>query len=451
MAKNFAGLPVGTLLKLTDDRQVKLIRYDSDGDLVVENTSDSSDELCFDPDGTLEYGDSDADNLTIKHVVGISLKDARDGEEMTLADGTKMTVSKTEGGRVWLVEKDSTYQRGFNFDGTHGDGQLKPVVSRQYPADVKPYAGLAAGTKLKLANGHVATVEYYDNADDFKANIGGQTRWYRPDGTLYHGSEAGLNIVGFDDENPHPVRMPLYTNLPRGTKLRLSDGSIVTLNHYDRDGDLRVATAYGSERCYTTDGRRFGSSTDASIIGVVPSAVTSPLLPDIQAAEKALADLKAKAQAHAAAAAKPAMAIGQRWKRADGEIVTLCAYTGPTHEHRKFQAQSGLWYWADHQTDNEHGNPGRFTNQTLVELMPQLKRRWYTLKEFVTFCNTLPRLALRRKLGCTSEAPLSIQPYVSSTRHYFSCAGDDVTSTNFEQFEYSTDGGDSWKKFGIEE
>lgn len=235
-----------------------------------------------------------------------------------------------------------------------------------------------------------------------------------------------------------------------GDIVTLVDGRQGTFRGFDRDGDLIVdSNSFGDGRKYRRDFKHYFNSLPdiASITPPGSTTMATPYDTEIANAEKALADLKAKAIAEAAAkkSALPAMADGQKWRRADGVIVKLSTYSAERGKV-KFAAE-GYWYYDDHRThvNHENGDQGRLT---LVELIPTTYRWYKDLAEFMAFANSLPKAILVRE-GLTGSV-VSARAIVTGNDMFFLKSGPDVRRDDFTRFEYSVDG-TTWKKFGVEE
>lgn len=166
-----------------------------------------------------------------------------------------------------------------------------------------------------------------------------------------------------------------------GDIVTLVDGRRGKFIELDRDGDLIVILdGTTSRRCFRPDFKHYNGELPDIFSIHTPGTTTmsTPYDAEIARAEKALADLKAKAQSEAA---------------------------------------------------------------------KQPTLRWYTFQEFIDFSNTLPRTPICRKIGST-EQPNTFSPTAGDSIR-FTCPGPDVTKLNFNQYEYSNDGGRSWNKFGV--
>ena len=247
-------------------------------------------------------------------------------------------------------------------------------------------------------------------------------------------------------------------------------GVVEDLSHWD--GDITVMFPDHPELKGPGNGCRLYNSRGKHTYNEVPDILTihtpgtettmtqTPYDAEIARAEKALADLKAKAVAEAAAAVKPVreLAVGQKWKTRDGRTVRIERKILGDHNGKPCFHASGIPYWyASHTTITTAHAPGTLTEAsefTLVEYVGEATRRWYTDAEFVQLALTFPAFVLARKVGETRPTGTIRPDYdgSSSSGYYFyhmSCAN--IYRSNFLGHEFSTDGGKTWNKFGVEE
>lgn len=239
-----------------------------------------------------------------------------------------------------------------------------------------------------------------------------------------------------------------------GDIVTLVDGRRGVLQRIDRDGDYCVKLENDGDkiRCFKPSLRHFRSELP-NILSILPpgASMTTPYDTEIANAEKALADLKAKAIAEAAKPTQPAMKAGQRWRTAGGNVVVLRDHTISSIPVVKFVVESGLWYCADHRTHN-HYIGCLEPEATLVELLGEVTRRWYTEAEMLTFAFSLPAFWVIRNVSNPQRFITGRVRVISGPTWlvYLDDYISNVDARTFKDYEYSTNGTD-WKKFGIEE
>lgn len=248
-----------------------------------------------------------------------------------------------------------------------------------------------------------------------------------------------------------------FSSAKAGDKVTLTDGSVGKVRNRDPNyaGVPRINVEFppghnyhegGLARSFCLDGRHYND--EIPNIQSIGDTMATPYDAEIANAEKALADLKAKAIAEAAKATVPELAAGQKWKTRGGRTVTI------KHTRGQFVANELSWWYGNHRVSKSYHSVGNMTsddNDDLVELVGTVKLRWYTDAEFVAFAATLPAFALVRELGKTKLH--KFVPVGSDGNWYFAVAGicSDVEAGLFNHAEYSIDAGKTWNKFGIEE
>lgn len=246
-----------------------------------------------------------------------------------------------------------------------------------------------------------------------------------------------------------------------GDTVVLVDGTKGTVAGLDYHGDGSVYAVDFPRGTYSHDRNRLFNYRNnkhlhhelPDVARIIPqgteTTMSTPYDTEIATAEKALADLKAKAIAEAAKAKTvPELAVGQKWKTRGGRIVTI------KKSSSNFSTKELQWWYGNHTVSKSCHSVGFNRDlhlDDLVEMVGHVKLRWYTPDEFVALASLLPPFVVAREIGKTKLH--KVIPVGTSDNWYFSVSGtcSDVDSGRFEHAEYSTDAGKTWNKFGVEE
>lgn len=201
----------------------------------------------------------------------------------------------------------------------------------------------------------------------------------------------------------------------------------------------------GRTRSYNNDGTHCHNEIPR-IKRITHPMTTTPYDTQIAAAEKALAKLKAKAIAEAEKAKKPDLGLkpGQVWVTKSGAVVTL--EEAPCTPTSVVVKAAGIWYCADGTPYND-----MYSAESLVR---EATRRWYKdLEEWMTFLATFagPIIAIRRitSVGGSPDSVQSGRPVIDNGEFkLLPMSSSTVNASNYDKFEYSTDG-KTWQKFGV--
>lgn len=247
-----------------------------------------------------------------------------------------------------------------------------------------------------------------------------------------------------------------FSHANKGDTVTLVDGSVGTVKYASRFG-IEVAFPptcphddKSGGRSYEISGQHVHNLTPP-IKHIGPPTMATPYDTEIANAEKALADLKAKAIAEAAKKALPPMKVGQVWKTRAGKTVRLAAHTEAGKPQVKFIADRH-WYYDNYRNYvNNVSNTNEQDQHTLVELVSDTSTRWYKdIAEFMAFANAMKNAVITRPVGST-RINGTIRPIVGeSGKVYFTSTGSDITGSNFDGYEYSMDN-KTWSKFGVAE
>lgn len=250
-------------------------------------------------------------------------------------------------------------------------------------------------------------------------------------------------------------RVNNFTGFADGDIVTLVDGATGTVVNTGVCSNDRVRVQFAVEsphhdhqayRIFCLDGTHVCDELPAikSITKPGASTMSTPYDTEIANAEKALADLRAKAIAEAERTKKPVLADGQRWKTRGGDTVTITPHLVSSASRVRFIGTDGYWRYED---GTAHTGAAKLE---LVELLPPAPRRWYTVEEALAFKMSPSGILLTRHADTKAPNGYARLYIATDSVVLFSAAETDIKSHNFTQFEFTRDNV-TWHKFGVEE